>query len=220
MIRNTAGRAVEILADPSSGVAAQISRATGDHLLFVHADVEPSAAGWLDALLEFSQQPPIGAVAPFLIRRDGTIDHAGLVLGTGEIATSAFAGEPATTRGHLSNALDVRNCAALSGACLLTRRDAFDRVGGLDLQLPPGLAAVDYSMRLREGGLRLVVTPHARLWRGRASGRVIENDPVARARLRVRWRDQLDRDPFYNLNFDRQAASYRLPDAELTCPTT
>ena len=109
-------------------------------------------------MIEFSQQARIGAVGPFLLRRDGTIDSAGLVLGVGD----ALQGAPAWTRGHLSNALDVRNASAVSGACLLTRRDVFERLGGFDERFGEALFAVDYGLRLREAGLRVVVTPHAR----------------------------------------------------------
>jgi hypothetical protein len=217
----TSGRIVEtMIADCAAMVLERASIAAGNYLLLLHADVEPCGDGWLDALLEFAQQPPVGAAGPFLMRRDQTIDHAGMVLGADGIAACAFAGEPGTTRGHLSNTLDVRNCGALSGACLLTRRDAFDRAGGFDPRLPPGLAAIDYALRLRDIGLRLVVTPHARLWHTSACGPDVESDPAGINRLRERWGDRLDRDPYYNPNFDRRTASYRLPDTPITCRQT
>ncbi len=217
--RTTRGRILDIVgADPSSAgqpLAARLNamarRATGSHLLFLHDDVEPCGPGWLDAMVEFSQQARIGAVGPFLLRHDGTIDSAGLVLGVGGVAADALQGAGGWTRGHLSNALDVRNCSAVNGACLLTRRDVFERLGGFDERFGEALFAVDYGLRLREAGLRVVVTPHARVWhdaRCRHLPAAGEAD-----RLRARWGRALDRDPYYNAAFDRHAATFRLPPA-------
>ena len=165
-------------------------------------------------MIEFSQQARIGAVGPFLLRRDGTIDSAGLVLGAGGLAGDALQGAPGWTRGHLSNALDVRNCAAVSGACLLTRRDVFERLGGFDERFGEALFAVDYGLRLREAGLRVVVTPHARVWHGGPCRHVAAADEGDR--LRARWGRALERDPYYNPAFDRRAATFRLAPADVS----
>jgi GT2 family glycosyltransferase len=217
--RTTRGRRIDIVAadpaTPGGPLAARLNalarRATGDHLLFLHEDVEPCGPGWLDAMIEFSQQAHIGAVGPFLLRRDGTIDSAGLVLGAGGIAAGALQGAPGWTRGHLSNALDVRNCSAVSGACLLTRRDVFERLGGFDERFGEALFAVDYGLRLGEAGLRVVVTPHARVWHGPVCPHAAAADEGDR--LRARWGRALDGDPYYNPAFDRRAATFRLPPA-------
>jgi O-antigen biosynthesis protein len=186
--------------------------ATGDHLLLVDDAVEPAAAGWLDAMLEFSQRPAIGAVGAVLVRRDGSIEQAGLVLGAGGLAARALHGEPHWTRGHLSNALDVRNASAVSAACLLTQRDVFELVGGFDDRLDAGPGSIDYGLKVRDAGLRIVLTPHARLWYDGPG--VLEAVPAGQAALlRAHWGARLDTDPYYNLNFDRRAASYRLPPA-------
>ena len=218
LVRTVAGRRFEIVeheaSAPGSSLATQLNalaaRATGAHLLVLDAGVEPVHRGWLDALLEFSQHAAIGAVGPFLLRADGTVDDAGLVVGVGSGVEPALHGAPGWTRGHLSNALDVRNCTAVSAACLLTRRDAFDAAGGFDAGAGDGVFAVDYGLRLRAAGLRLVVTPHARMRRRDAGGgggiTVLERDW-----LQARWGDAAGDDPYYNPAFDRRAATWRLP---------
>lgn len=188
--------------------AARIAR--GDHLLIVHDDVEALEQGWLDAMLEFSQQSAIGAVGPLLLHPDGSIEHAGIVLGAGELAAHAFQGEPAWTRGHMSNALDVRNCSAVSGACLLTRRRVFEEIGGFDERVGRELYDIDYGLRVREHGYRLVVTPHARLRHHKAAGTPRGRRPDEVARLKASWGTVLSRDPYYNPNFERRAATFRL----------
>lgn len=218
--RALAGTRHTVLPHEEATAAAAINRAAreaeGDHLLVLHSDAEPLEPGWLDALLEFSQRDAIGAVGAFLLSDDGRLAHGGIVLGAGGLAAHAFAGEPAWTRGHMSNALDIRNTAAVSGACLMTRRSVFDRVGGLDEALGCDLYDIDYGLRVRREGLRVVVTPHARLTQ---HGRQRERGaacPADVARLRARWGASVESDPYSNPHFDRRSAGYRLPPPIVT----
>jgi hypothetical protein len=215
MAARTAYRHVEWIR--TAVLTSGIQKAQGAHLLFLaDGPLEPLAVDWIDALMEWSQQDSVGAVGGWLLRSDDTVQHAGFVLGGDGGPANGLEGEPSWTRGHLSTALDVRNCTAVSAACLLTRRSVFDEVGGLDQQLGE-LIDVDYGLRLWRANLRVVITPHARL---RYPGPVKvprSNVPPSRARLealarlRETWGARLDRDPFYNVNFDRRAASFRLP---------
>jgi len=207
---------------PPGGTAAEwtnraVRSAAGDHLLILHGEVEPFEPDWLDAMLEFSQREEVGAVGAFLWTADGRIAHGGIVLGAERLGANAFEGEPVWTRGHMSNALDIRDVAAVSGACLMTRRSVFDRVGGLDEALGRDLYDVDYSLRVRQAGYRVVVTPHARLRHLAARTAPGGWWPEDVARLRTRWGAALETDPYYNPNFDRSEAGYRLPPVAPTC---
>ena len=171
----------------------------------------PEPSDWIEALLELSQQEAIGAVGGCVLFADGTIDSAGRRASAKEACRSRRFGESRRwTRGHLSNVLDVRNCAAVSGACLMTRRAVFERVGGVDASAGP-LFDLDYCLRVRAAGLRVVTTPHARI----EHERPLPAAPAAAAaldRLRARWAPLREPDPYYNPNFDQRRATFRLPD--------
>jgi GT2 family glycosyltransferase len=125
-----------------------------------------------------------------------------------------LAGEPEGALGHRANAVDVRNCTAAGVACLVTRRDVFERAGGFDPSLGGDALAVDYGLRLEAAGYRTAVVPHARVRRGTAGGALVVSSAEA-ARMRARWGDRLERDPYYPRAFDRRAATFRLPAASL-----
>jgi GT2 family glycosyltransferase len=182
----------------------------GGLVLVLHDDVRPRDPEWLEALLELSVQPWIGAVGAKLYDRDGSLQHVGLVVGLrGGLAGAPFRGCAADTVGYYSGANCIRNYSAVSGACLMTRREVFERVGGFDEALPGEGADVDYGLRVSEAGLHVAFTPYARLTHlesGGVSGR--RATPAERAHLAERWGARLEHDPYYNPNLTRDAVDY------------
>jgi GT2 family glycosyltransferase len=181
--------------------------ARGAHVLVLHDDVEPRDAQWLSSLLELSQQPWIGAVGAKLVDAQGRLQHIGLALGLGRIAGRPFQGEPADALGYYSSANAIRDCTAVSAACLMTRRDVFDGVGGFDAELPGAAAEVDYGLRVNGAGLRVVFTPFSTAIH-RGSGALI--GAQHEAHLRQRWGTRLDSDPYYNPNLTREFLDHRV----------
>lgn len=215
-LARTRYRAVEVLSGDTAGpdIAACLNvlagKATGEHLLVLDPGFEPADPSWLTTLVELSMRTGVGAAGPLLLGADGRIESAGIVIGTSECVSPAFAGEPAWARGHLSNLHDVRNVSALPASVFLTSRKAFELAGGFCDGLGLALFTVDYGLRTRRAGLRTAITPHARL--RRRTG-VSAPGPTASecARLREIWGAELDNDPYYNAHFDRSSATFRLP---------
>jgi GT2 family glycosyltransferase len=188
-----------------------VARSSGDQILVLHEDIEPMEPSWLESMLELSEQPEIGAVGAKLYHPHGALRHTGLILGVNGLAASPFEGYNADTAGYFSNANCIRNYSAVSGACLMTRREVFDRVRGFDAALPIDGADIDYCLKVGEAGYRVVFTPYARLRQhdAESSGKPLI-DSAALPRLRQRWSARLDDDPFYNPNLSREFADYRV----------
>ncbi len=187
------------------------SAASEPYLLMLHDDVSPQHPEWLDAMLELATRPWVGLVGAKLFDATGALQHIGLVLGVGGLAGRPFAGHARETVGYFSNAICIRNCSAVSGACVMTPKAVFDRVGGWDDTLQRAGAEVDYALRVSETGRRVVVTPYARLTHaqtGGGSGVPLGDDEWQR--LRDRWGPRLATDPFYSPHLSRQALDYRI----------
>jgi GT2 family glycosyltransferase len=177
-------------------------------ILFLDPGVEPIETDWLTIMAEHVQRPNVGAVGARLINPHETIEHAGLVLGVNGIAQSAFRGFPAEHPGVNRQLQMTRNYSAVSGACLLMRREVFQRIGGFDEKLSDVLAAVDLCLKMRSAGFLIVYTPLAKLCWDRSPSEGI--DPGAEEIMRGRWTDVLERDPYYNPNLSREAADFSL----------
>ena len=90
-----------------------------------------------------------------LLYPDDTVQHAGIVMGVGGIAEHAFRGLPAEAPGVCRQLQATRNYSAVTGACLLTRREVFEEVGGFDEeQLPVTFSDVDLCLKMRRAGYR------------------------------------------------------------------
>ncbi len=177
-------------------------------ILFLDDSVEAIDQDWLTIMAEHVQRPEVGAVGGRLINPNGTIEHAGLVLGVNGIAQSAFHGFPAEHPGVNRQLRMTRNYSAVSSGCSLIRREVFQKVGGFDKALPRRFADVDLCLKIRRVGYLIVYTPLAKLI-GEAP--TSETDVIGgEAIIRQRWSDVLERDPYYNPNLSRERADFSL----------
>lgn len=195
----------------SHKINAAAAAAAGDHLLLLNDDVEVIEDGWLAAMLEYSQQEPIGAVGAKLLYPDDSIQHAGIILGVRGVAAHAFHQHRGESAGYASSAVRVGNFSAVSGACMMTRRDVFRRAGGFDETFPTDFNDVDYCLRLGRLGYRIVFTPYARLVHHEsATFGARMPDPAGAAEMRRRWGPVIEADPYYHPNLTREFPDYRL----------
>jgi GT2 family glycosyltransferase len=179
-------------------------------ILFLDDSVEAIDPDWLTIMAEHVQRPEVGAVGGRLINPNGTIEHAGLVLGVNGIAQSAFHGFPAEHPGVNRQLRMTRNYSAVSRGCILIRREVFQKVGGFDKALPRRFADVDLCLKVRRAGYLIVYTPLAKLcWDGSSADDI---DTSSEAVMRQRWSDVLERDPYYNPNLSRERANFSLGD--------
>jgi GT2 family glycosyltransferase len=182
-------------------------------LLFLSYHTEVLDADWMTTMAEHVQRPEVGAVGPRLLYPDDTVQHAGIVVGVGGIAEYAFRGSPAEVPGVCRQLQATRNYSAVTGACLLTRRDVFEEVGGFDEEcLPVHFNDVDLCLKMRRAGYSIVYTPFARLYHHESRVRSRPVEPLEANPMRERWTQVLERDPYYNPNLSRERADFSLGD--------
>jgi GT2 family glycosyltransferase len=175
--------------------------ATGEIFLFSNNDIEVHKPDWLSALVAHAQRPEVGAVGAKLVYPDGSIQHAGVVIGLGGIAGHILRGLPGDRPGYNSTSISTRNCSAVTGACLMTRREIFERAGGFNEELPVAFNDVDFCLKLRELGLLIVYTPLAELIHHESRSRGHTDDLVEHAIVVSRWANEIiEGDPYMNKN--------------------
>jgi GT2 family glycosyltransferase len=188
--------------------------ARGDHLLFLNDDTEAIEPEWLTSMLEHSQRPEVGAVGARLLFPNKTIQHAGVVIGIQGKAGHAFWGFPGDHPGYYDLARVIRNYSAVTGACLMVRRAAFEEIKGFDEAFAISYNDVDLCLRLRERGYLIVYTPYAELYHYQSASRGAYNPETDRKYeelLRARWNSLFEHgDPYYNPNLTLTAFDFSL----------
>ena len=191
-----------------------VKAAKGEFLLFLNDDIEILEPDWLDVLLGQAQRPEVGAVGPLLLYPDRRIQHAGLFLAAMGQGRHAFRYLAEDQPGYFGLARTQRNVIALTGACLMTRRETFDRLGGFNEAHLVVNNDLDYCLRARQQGLVAVFTPHTRLIHYETVSRAGMPDEYDATLFDSKWRDLfLAGDPFLSPHLARNQDDFS-PDGE------
>lgn len=189
-------------------------RSSAPVLLFLNDDVEVINETWLRSMVEHAMRKEIGAVGARLRFPDGTLQHAGVVIGIGGLVGCAFRGLKDGNNGHIDLSATTRNWAAVSAACLMTRREVFQELGGFDeANLQISLQEVDYCLRGLEKGYRTVYDPHAELTHYESTSREqagLLTHPDENRYFRERWAGWINDDPYYNPNLTRSQDNFAI----------
>lgn len=178
-----------------------VRSATEDIIVFLNDDTQVITPGWLTHLVAALSAPEIGAAGPLLLYPNRRIQHAGVVIGIRGLAAHAFRMQPVDEPGYHAYPHIVRNCSALTGACLAVKREVFVDVGGFDEQFAISFNDIDLCLRIGERGYRMVYTPHAQLYHYESVSRGKTIDPGEVARFLERWSERIRQgDPYYSPN--------------------
>ncbi|MGV8931090.1 MAG: glycosyltransferase family 2 protein [Luteimonas sp.] len=189
-----------------------VSQCDGAIIGLVNNDIEVISPDWLEEMVSQAVRPGVGAVGAMLYYPNDTIQHAGVVLGVHGVAAHRYAGMPRGYPGHGGRARVAQQLSAVTGACLLVRRETFDRVDGLDESLQVAFNDIDFCLRLGEAGYRNIWTPFAELYHHESASRGSEDNDEKKQRfagevdlMLRRWGTKLLNDPAYNPNLSLES---------------
>ena len=181
------------------------SHATGDYLLFLNDDAAPLEREWLSEMLSICQQENVGIVGAKLVLASNAIQHAGVALLETGAAFHPMQRLDGNSKGYFGFLNVIRNCSAVTGACLLIRKKIFDKVNGFDDKFDLYYQDVDLCLKVEKEGRRIVYTPYALLLhQGSSSIKkqsraffAVENH----YKFLKKWPNLRKGDPYYNTNF-------------------
>ena len=189
----------------SAMVNAGVAAATGSVVVLLNNDVAVLRPDWLDAMVRQALRPEVGAVGARLLYADGTLQHAGVVVGLGGRAGHILRKRPGDTPGHLGRLRVAHEVSAVTAACLAVSRENYLAVGGFDAEaFPVDFNDVDFCLRLGAIGRKTVWTPAATLAhlesvsRGPSVGAKRIRFEQEAARFAERWRHAIRHDPFHH----------------------
>ncbi len=206
-----------------------ISQLDTELVCLLNNDTEIVEESWLGELISLVSLPGFAAAGAMLLYPDRTIQHAGVTLGVGGLAAHIAVGDLPDEPNYYSRNLLPQELSAVTAACLLVKRDAYQQVGGMNAErLPISFNDVDLCLKLRAAKYKIAWTPHSRLIHHESKSRGIDHENEYKSLraagemsyLALTWRSELMNDPYYNSNFDLKSEPYEklasVPRLDLT----
>ena len=194
-----------------------VAQACGSVIALVNNDIEVLAPDWLTEMVGHALRPEIGCVGARLLYPDGTVQHAGIVLGLGGLAGHGHKGLPGGAPGYVGRAIAACNVSAVTAACLVVRRSVYEEVGGLNEELAVAFNDVDFCLKVLRAGYLNLWTPFAELRHHESASRgaEISRDQAQRFGREIelvkrRWGPALRRDPYYSRELTALREDYSL----------
>jgi len=190
-----------------------VKSSSGELLLFLNDDTKVLDSNWLDELVSIAMQKDVGIVGPKLIFSDNTIQHAGVVfLKTGS-GFHPLMRQLENSSGYHGVLNSMRDYSAVTGACLMIKKDLFEKIGTFDNSFDVYYGDADLCLQVIAMGYRVIYTPFTKLLHEgsftiRTSGSShfdIENH----LKFVKKWAYLKNGDPYYNTNLNWD---YSMPD--------
>ena len=193
--------------------------ARGEYYLFLNNDVRASISeDWLSEMLGVCQRRDVGIVGCRLYYPNNKIQHAGIVIGIGGVAGAMFVDLPRGRSGYMHKAAIMQDLSAVTAACMIVKKSAFEEVSGFTEELAVAFNDVDFCLKVGKCGYRVVYDPYAELYHDESRTRGPEDSPEKVRRfqneieyMRTHWIDILKNgDPYYNKNLSLKKWNYSL----------
>ncbi|MDN4547985.1 glycosyltransferase [Pseudomonas sp. C32] len=188
-----------------------VKEANGSVLALLNNDLEVINSDWLREMVSHAVRPEIGAVGARLFYPDGTVQHAGVLLGYKGRAGHMYRYAPRHWLGYWARAVLIQNLTAVTAACLVLRKDVYDSIGGFDEEnFTITFNDVDLCLRIHERGFRNLYTPYAELYHHESKTRGLMAFQSEEDYFSERWKPYIQYDTAYNPNLSLETEDFSL----------
>ena len=195
-----------------------------EYILQLNNDVKLLTPDWLEQMVGLMQKTGVGAVGARLYYEDMTIQHAGIAYGIQGTAGNLFVNLTKGRHAYLGMEAMLRNVSAVTGACLMTSKRMYEDVGYMNEDLAVAFNDVDFCLKIREKGYRVVYNPWVELIHYESKSRGYEDTEEKKKRFENEknkfqniWKKVLDedKDPYFNINFSREFAEFIIKEEKI-----
>lgn len=187
------------------------SKAKGEYILLLNNDTEVISPDWLNNMVGYASREHIGVVGAKLLYEDGTIQHAGVLLGLGGVASHAFINAREDEIGIYGRLRVPYNYSANTAACFMIRKEIYDKVNGLNEKLEVAYNDIDFCIRVLQAGYYNVFLPQVKLIHYESKSRGLDTTSEKYKRfleeskyMYDNFNQIIENDPFYNPNFSKK----------------
>lgn len=188
-----------------------VKNAKGEYIVLLNNDTEVITPNWLEIMVGYASLNHIGAVGAKLLYPDGTVQHGGVILGLGGVASHAYIGASRHEYGAYGRLRVPYNYSAVTAACLMVKKEKFLSVNGLEENLKVAYNDIDFNIKLLEKGFYSIFLPQVELYHHESKSRGYDTTTEKYERflkeaefMNKKWKDILNEDKFYNKNYSKK----------------
>ena len=172
--------------------------AEGEYLIFLAGNAEYADKEGISELVSVAMRSDVGVVGTRSYYKNGTVEHAGCVIGMNGTAGSLFEHTLRGENGYFSHIVTQMQYSAVAGACMMVKKDIFEKVNGFDEDYKGELGKVDLCLKIRNKHMSVVYNPYVKVMRWSNELRNNENDEKL---FKKQWAEILVKDDqYYNKN--------------------
>lgn len=172
--------------------------AEGEYLIFLAGNAEYADKEGISELVSVAMRSDVGVVGTRSYYKNGTVEHAGCVIGMNGTAGSLFEHTIRGENGYFSHIVTQMQYSAVAGACMMVKKDIFEKVNGFDENYKGELGKVDLCLKIRNEHISVVYNPYVEVVCWSNELRNNENDEKI---FKKQWAEILEKgDPYYNKN--------------------
>ncbi|HPF83719.1 MAG TPA: glycosyltransferase family 2 protein, partial [Bacilli bacterium] len=187
-----------------------IKHSTGDYIVLLNNDTEVITESWLKTMVGYASQSHIGCVGVKLLYPTNNIQHAGVIVGMGGVASHMYLNSPEFESGYYDRLQVPYDVKMVTAACLMVKRSIFDEVDGLDENLKVAYNDVDFNVRVRYKGYYNIFLPQVVLhhYESLSRGSDLDIEKINRFKKEIKYivdklGSNLEHDEFYNVNLSK-----------------
>lgn len=188
-----------------------VKKAKGDYIVLLNNDTEIITPEWLEKMVGYASLEHIGAVGAKLLYPDTTVQHGGVILGLGGVASHAYIGSSREDNGMYGRLRVPYNYSAVTAACLMIKKSKYVEIGGLEEKLKVAYNDMDLNIKLLEKGYYNIFLPQVELFHHESKSRGFDTTTEKYKRflkesdfMNQKWSHVINNDKFYNINFSKK----------------
>lgn len=189
---------------------------SGQYLVMMQPGIEVISPCWIEEMLMFCRRPDVGATGAKIFNPDNTIRHAGVALGLNGPVGIFFEGCSWMNAGYMGRLVYTQNVSAVTGGCMMIRRDVWQSIHGLDTGFSEQWNDIDFCLRLRRQGYNIIWTPFAEFYSFAKKNKMKKRNKShegEEALFLKRWEKEITAgDPYFNPNFDHSRTDFMPSD--------
>lgn len=185
-----------------------VKNTDGEYIVQLNNDTELLTPDWLEKMLGMNQREDVGAVGVKLYYPDGTIQHAGTIIGVYGVAGHVFKGIYKTAHGYFARESHIQNMSAVTAACMMAKRSVYEEIGYMDNEFAVAFNDIDFCLKIIQSGKLIIYNPFVEFMHYESKSRGQEDTPEKKARFQKeidlfyeKWDEYKKKgDPYYNIN--------------------